>query len=210
MPRLEPEYVYWDACVVQSFLEKWPGRWEVLLSLLRASHDPSQPLRLVTSAWTIAEVAYFGALERKHQLREAHSAIQDFWESDAVQILEFHEVVAQKARDIVRESHFGGWTIKPKDAVHLSSALIRGAREFHTYDKQLAARVTAHYSLKAEEPSLFRVRLGLIEPVAQAEQGVFKLAAAANEEAPDLTSAASLGAAVTAQGDSDGVGETTH
>lgn len=176
MANPQPEFVYWDACVVQSYLEKTSGRWPTLESLLRASYEPTQPLQLVTSPWTIAEVAYLGAIEKDYERPEAYLSIQALWDSEVIKMIEFHELIGHQARDIVRKSHFGGWTIKPKDAVHLASALARGAVEFHTYDGKFAERMTEHYGLKAGEPSLLRVRSGTpLRPVETVEQAAFTL-----------------------------------
>lgn len=181
MAKGGPEYVYWDACVVQSYIEKRPGRWPLLRDLLRASVDDAQPLKLVTSTWTVVEVAYFGALEQARQLPETYQAIRDFWDSEAIQLIEFHELTAADARDIVRRSHFEQWTIKPKDAVHAASAKDRGVREFHTYDKKFAERLTQQLGIPAGQPSSLLLRWGAPAPVEQAEQAVLALESAVDQ-----------------------------
>lgn len=181
MAKRAVEFVYWDACVIQSYLEKIPGRWEILRDLLRASAEPGQPLQIVTSGWTIAEVAYFGSLELDYELPEAAEAINKFWESEVIKVVDISEAVGLKAKDIVRESHFGNYTIKPKDAVHAASALAQGVREFHTYDRKLAERLRAHYGLPAGEPTTFLIRAGALSPVPGAEQGVLDLSQAVSK-----------------------------
>ncbi len=177
------ELVYWDACVIQSYIEKYPNRWPILRDLLRASDDPGQPLRIVTSTWSVAEVAYLGELESIRQLPEAYQAIQDFWNSGVIRFIELHELVAATARDIVRRSHFENWTVKPKDAVHLASALSLGVTEFHTYDGKFAERIRNHYGLRAGEPSTLLVRSGALRAVEGVEQGVLGLANAGSSSA---------------------------
>ncbi len=179
MAKRESEFIYWDSNVIQSYIEKRAGRWQLLRSLLRASADIAQPIKLVTSTWTVAEVAYFGALESDHALPEAYEAIQDFWESDVIELIELHELIALKAKDIVRQSHFDQYTIKPKDAVHAASAIFRGVVEFHTYDMQFAARLREHYGLSAGPPTSLRIRTGNLPKVVRAEQGVLGLSRAA-------------------------------
>ncbi len=183
MPRRRTEYVYWDACVVESYIEMTADRWQLLRSLLRASADDSQPIRLVTSTWTITEVAYFGTLEDVAPLPEADDAIRDFWDSGALELIEYHEMIASAARDIVRRSHFEKWTVKPKDAVHIASALARGAIEFHTYDNTLARRITEKFGIPAGQPHSLRIRTGPIRAVALAEQAALSLQDAADPAA---------------------------
>lgn len=182
MPKRAVEYVYWDSCVVQSYLEKRRGRWPLLRDLLRASADSNQPIKIVTSTWTVAEVAYFGTREEMAALPEAPKAIADFWDSEAIELFDLHEAIALKAKDIVRESHFGGYTIKPKDAVHAASALAQGVIEFHTYDKEFAARLRANYGVAAGPPSSLHIRRGALPVVARAEQAALNLETVAEKE----------------------------
>jgi len=175
MARRAAEHVYWDACVIQSYLEKYPARWELLRDLLRASADNGQPLKIVTSTWAIAEVAYFGTVEADFEIPKAAAAIRSFWESEAVKLIEVTEAIALRAMEIVRESHFETFTIKPKDAIHAASALAQGVVEFHTYDKKFAERLRTRYNLPAGEPTSMLIRTGALPPVRAAEQGVMTL-----------------------------------
>lgn len=124
-------------------MEEWDDEThdlQVLEDLLSNSADAGNPIEIVTSAFTITEVAYLEA--EKAQLAASDSAweaIRDFWDERVILPVELHERIAMDAREIVRESKFGQWTVKPKDAVHLATAQRLGCRAFHTYDKGLLA-----------------------------------------------------------------------
>jgi hypothetical protein len=42
--------------------------------------------------------------------------------SSPVKLVEFHRLIAEDARDLMRIALTKGWSLKPLDAVHLSSA----------------------------------------------------------------------------------------
>jgi predicted nucleic acid-binding protein len=56
----------------------------------------------------------------------------------AVEVVEFHRLIARDARDLVREVKFDSEKrLKPPDAIHLATATRMNAEEFHTFDSDL-------------------------------------------------------------------------
>lgn len=62
-----------------------------------------------------------------------------YWDSNA---FEYHAGIGQIAKNLIRNAITNGWSLKPLDAIHLSTAqwlLSSGLmiEEFHTYDNGL-------------------------------------------------------------------------
>lgn len=68
-----------------------------------------------------------------------------------MQLVEFHTDIAYRARGLIRIGLPGGWRLKPKDAIHLATAIEVQAAEFHTYDDKLE-RYEPYVSFKIRKP----------------------------------------------------------
>lgn len=136
----EPTRNYWDACVFLSYINGVAERLPTLDALLDESSDPENEREIVTSAYTITEVAF--ALHEKAQKAldpEAERKIDALWtDRYAVKLIDFHEGIARDARTLIRGAIASGITgLKPGDAVHLASARALNVAELHTYSKDL-------------------------------------------------------------------------
>jgi predicted nucleic acid-binding protein len=135
----EPQRNYWDSCVFLSYINGVADRLPTIDALLAESTDPEHQREIVTSSFTIVEVAF--ALHEKTQKvldSEAEDKIDALWaDRYAVKLIDFHEGIAREARTLVRGAIAAGFSLKPGDAVHLASARSLGAVEFHTYSKDL-------------------------------------------------------------------------
>jgi predicted nucleic acid-binding protein len=134
-----PKY-YWDACVFLSFINGDEDRIEVIRQLLEEAPGKHE---IVTSTVSIVEVA-FGKAEQDSKAPDSETLaeIEALWLPDSgVELAEFHRLVANDARDLVRLSATepDETKIKPLDAVHLATAQRLSVDEFHTYDKKLLA-----------------------------------------------------------------------
>lgn len=147
-----PPRFYWDACVFLSYVNQDEDRVGEISSLLEAAEK--KEIEIVTSTATVVEVA-FGATERKQStLSDGMEArINKLWEPESPLILvEFHTLIAEAAKKMIRSGVPEGWSLKPMDAVHLATAERLKVVEFHTYDgplKKWGSRVS--YDIK--EPS---------------------------------------------------------
>lgn len=137
--RPDPQRNYWDSCVFLSYISEVEGRTPTIDALLAESSDPEHDREIVTSTFTIVEVAF--ALHEKTQKvldPEAEAKIEALWaDRYAVKLIDFHEGVGREARTLIRGSMAAGWSLKPGDAIHLASARSLGVAEFHTYSKDL-------------------------------------------------------------------------
>ena len=132
-----PDRVYWDACVFLSYINGEQERLPVIDALLEESR--SGKIEIITSTVSLAEVAFAeeersnGALDPKIEL----AIDKIFSDREVVKLVEFHELVASKARIRMRQAITNRWSLKPMDAIHLATAVRLEATQFHTYDETL-------------------------------------------------------------------------
>jgi len=131
----EPRFIYWDANVFLSYLNDDPERVPVLEAILEAI-ESSKTDRIVTSVLSKVEVAWI-AHEKLDRIldREEEARIDEMWNNpDIVELVDFSDEIALKARKFMREGMGMGWKLRTNDAIHLASAQWVGAIELHTYD----------------------------------------------------------------------------
>jgi predicted nucleic acid-binding protein len=101
--------IYWDACVPLSYIN----------ASLR-SHSPKSEQK---------QIKLDSAQEER---------IAKLWRiGSPIQVVEFYELIAQKARNLMRSAIPEGWSLKTGDAIHLATADHLKVTEFHTYDDKL-------------------------------------------------------------------------
>ena len=130
------QVIYWDANVALSYLNGIPDRLPDLDALLEQS---GREFQIVTSTVSIVEVAFAateqaaGASERAVEQR-----IAALWAADSpIKLVEFSTLVAERARDLVRQAIIRGGPMKPIDAIQLATAQTVAASRFHSYDEHL-------------------------------------------------------------------------
>jgi predicted nucleic acid-binding protein len=132
-----PDRIYWDACCFLSWINGIQDRLPVLEALM--SEARAGDVELFTSVESIVEVA-FAAKEKQAQRLDAsvEQRIDSLW-SDyrVVRLAEFHAAIAHRARGLMRDAIARGWGLKPKDAIHLATAVQVRATEVQTYDDRL-------------------------------------------------------------------------
>lgn len=134
MPDLP--FIYWDACVLLSYINGIADRVANIEPLLRKSGTEFQ---IVTSAVTIIEVAFSDVEQDQNALDEdTERKISALWEPPSlIQLVEFYPLLGHEARALMRQSIARGWSTKPLDAIHLVTARRLAAIKFHTYDDRL-------------------------------------------------------------------------
>jgi predicted nucleic acid-binding protein len=122
-----------------SYIEGIPDRLPVLDILLADSASNRGDITLVTSTVSQTEVA-FAHIEKQTQNPDPdiEASIDSLWaDTLAITLIEDHSVIASHARGLIRMGLQHGWSLKPLDAIHLTTAQWFGVSEFHTYDSRL-------------------------------------------------------------------------
>lgn len=130
--------LYWDACVLLDYLNDHPERAPVISAILDQTSKGDEQ-QIATSSISIVEVAFAASEKDGAALDTAiEAAIDDLWnEQSVLRIVEFHNRIAFRAREIVRAALVNGWRLSPMDAIHLASAQYSQAEELHTYESSL-------------------------------------------------------------------------
>jgi predicted nucleic acid-binding protein len=129
--------LYWDSCVFLAYVNNEVGRADIIDTLLFEARNSAGLIEIITSAVTITEVAGGVRIQSKVVLtQEIEDRISRLWSERAViKVVEFHELVAIDARELIRKAHALGLTsLRSMDAIHLATAKRLRATEFNTYD----------------------------------------------------------------------------
>lgn len=149
--------IYWDSNCWLSLISAVPERVSILESLLSDSKSKLGDIDLVTSIISKAEVAFAQSEYQGNQIDPSvEDAIDALWaDRSAVTIIEFHDLIALEARELIRSGLHREWSLKPMDAIHLATAKWFGVDEFHTYDKGLIKEgLSAHLGFPIRNPAV--------------------------------------------------------
>ena len=157
MPSDVPVY-YWDANMFLSYINKVADRLPILDAYLADSDE--RKIRIITSIVSIVEVAFAAQEQQKRVLSASEEdAIDDLWaDRRVIEVVELHEGIARDARGLIRDGLLKGWSLKPKDAVHLASARYYNATLVHTFDRPLR-KYAPLIGRPVEPPTITRPRL---------------------------------------------------
>ncbi|MEX2284171.1 MAG: PIN domain-containing protein [Gemmatimonadota bacterium] len=154
------ERYYWDSCVFLSYIQNLAHRAGEIEAHLQKAADGK--LEIVTSTVSIVEVA-FDQQEKAGKVLsvEAEERIRNLWlPPSPVKLAEFHALIAENARQLLREAMASALGLKPMDAIHLATAILLGIDVFHTYDSGLK-KFESMTGLKIREPLLPQPSLDL-------------------------------------------------
>ena len=133
---------YWDTSCFLAWLKNEQDKVGNCTGIIQACEDGQ--LKLMTSTLTLVEVLY---LNFKDKIPKTESdKIRAFFENDYIVTIPLDRMIAEKAQDLVWD--FG---VKPKDAVHVASALFAGTRIFDTFDDELSKS----FNQKIGEPTIY-------------------------------------------------------
>jgi predicted nucleic acid-binding protein len=116
---------YWDSGCFLAILNREPGRVDTCAAILKAAER--RDLEIVTSAFTITEVLYPKngeklAPEKRHTVRQ-------FFRRRGIVLVNCDREVAEAAQDYVWD-----FNVRPKDAIHVASAIRWNVPVIETYD----------------------------------------------------------------------------
>ncbi|MGE0185935.1 MAG: type II toxin-antitoxin system VapC family toxin [Hyphomonadaceae bacterium] len=125
------ELIYWDSDCFLGWFQEEPGKVEACSGTLKRAQDGE--VVIVSSALTIAEVLW---LRGGPRLPEEKSAlIRGFFRRPYIRIRNVTRHLAEAAQDIVWKQ-----SIKPKDAIHVATALDANALTLETFDEGLIGK----------------------------------------------------------------------
>lgn len=124
------DYRYWDSNTFLGWLAEEPDKVDLCRPVIEAA--TAGKLSIITSALTIAEVLW---LKGKPKITsEQATQIEAFFRHRWIVVREVDRFIAEAARQL-----FWDQNVKPKDAVHLATALAQDVpiERFDTFDKGL-------------------------------------------------------------------------
>ncbi len=124
------EYRYWDSCCFLCWLKKEPEHEKCKGVLERAKNGE---LKIVTSAYTIAEVIYLKKKGQGKINKSDSDSICRFFEQDYIITVAVDRYVAEDARNLLWEYE----ALRHEDAIHVASAIKANVHVFDTFDEYL-------------------------------------------------------------------------
>lgn len=122
------EYRYWDSNCFLCWLKKEPG-YEKCKGVIQKSEQGE--IQIITSALTIAEVIYLKPNDKID--RKKSDEIYRFFENEYIIPISVDRFIAEMARELLWDYQ----ALKPKDAIHVASAIRTKTIIFDTFDGDL-------------------------------------------------------------------------
>lgn len=130
---MSPELRYWDANTFLAYFQEEEGRVDACEAVLEEAEKGK--VLIVTSALTLAEVLALRGAKRLPPKPGLKKKVIDFFKNEYIAVQNVTREVAELARDLVWDNG-----IKPKDAIHVASAIAADVAFFETYDKPLTRK----------------------------------------------------------------------
>lgn len=159
---------YWDACTFLGWFMNEPEKVGKCKGVVKLAEDGE--LVIVTSALTLTEVIWLKNCPKL--TKDSEKIISQFFEQDFISVRTVDRVIAEHARQLVWEHN-----IKPKDSIHLATALQLCMSVFDTFDSSLIK-----LDGKLGNP---RLRIGQPDVAYQEELGLAKETEAEEEDEDD-------------------------
>jgi predicted nucleic acid-binding protein len=122
---------YWDSVCGISYLREDAGRFEACSKVIEAAE--SGDIEIALSTLTIAEVLHLKGEPRLTP--EMRDVVRRFFRRSMFMVVSVDRQIAERAQDL-----FWDHGIKPKDAIHVASALRANASTLDTFDDGLIGK----------------------------------------------------------------------
>lgn len=121
MANKSQQLVYWDSDVFLSWLNEHPERAPIIKGMYESI--VKRKGKIVTSAFTIAEVAHIETEKRRQKRFETvDEDIKAMWQDTNILVVEAPRLIMEMARDLMRANLEYGGGLKAGDAIHLATA----------------------------------------------------------------------------------------
>lgn len=128
------EIIYFDSCVFLAWLKDEENRANVVAELFEEARK--KEIKIVTSALTIAEVLNIQGFKSPIP-KENREGVRKLFNNEWIITKGINRGIAEKAQEIVWE-----YGIKPKDALHVATALTYSIKTLASYDDNLVKKGT--------------------------------------------------------------------
>lgn len=157
MPKIN--YVYCDANIFLAYFNAEAGRVEILDQLFEEIQQDNQR-KIITSVVSITEVSHVAGEKLRNRLdQQVFDNLENFWgDSSLIEFVDFNELLARQARDLIRKAISLKYSLRTNDAMHLVSAKYAGASECFTYDRGLH-KYSSILDISIKEPFVNSPRL---------------------------------------------------
>jgi predicted nucleic acid-binding protein len=137
---------YWDACAFLGWLREEQDKVEGCGKVIRAAE--AGKLQIVTSALTLAEVLW---VKGKNPVPESdRELVRDLFRNSWIVLYQLDRTIGEKAQEVVWKHG-----VKPKDSVHVATAMDAGVERLETFDgKLLSLSGIGQPSLTIAEPDM--------------------------------------------------------
>ena len=125
------ERLYWDSDPFLGWLQNEPGKVELCNGTLKRAQGGE--VLIVTSALTIAEVLWLRGGPKISADKLA--LLRKFFRRSYIRVVNVSRVIAEEAQDVVMD-----FNVRPKDAVHVATAIHHGVGILETFDEGLLAQ----------------------------------------------------------------------
>jgi predicted nucleic acid-binding protein len=139
------ELRYWDANAFLAYFQEEEGRVDSCEAVLEMAEQGR--VLIITSALTLAEVLALRGTRRLTPNPKMKKKVIDFFKNEYIAVQNVTREVAELSRDLVWDHG-----IKPKDAIHVASALASDVSMFETYDRPLMNKGNKVTKIKFREP----------------------------------------------------------
>lgn len=138
---------YFDSCAFLAWFKEEPGRVDTMAALFAEAEKGS--LKVLTSTLTIAEVLNLQG-QQSPIPKSQRDAVRSLFLNDWIVPKGVNRRMAEISQDLVWD-----YGVKPKDGIHIATALMFKVQTFYTYDEKLVKKgnlVTSLGEVKICEP----------------------------------------------------------
>lgn len=151
---MKPELIYWDSCTFLGWLQEEADKVDLCRGTLERAQGGE--VGIITSALTITEVLWTKGGPKLTQ--DKADTLRRFFRHSYIRVHNVTRQIAEGAQDVVWNHN-----IKPKDAIHVATAIGLGIPVLETFDGPLLG----HSGMVGSPPLLIR------KPIPAKQPGLF-------------------------------------